>query len=313
MSATGSIFKSLPGFILLALLCWFGYGPAACAADDLRVLMVLSDGQKLYQNFANSFQQNLPANIQIAVVERAEDFSSETHKADLILSVGVKAAEAVAGKGRTPLLAAMIPRNKYQDLAAKHLPAQISAVYVDQPWSRQADLIRAALPERSKVGVLHSPATRLNLGDLRKQLEMRGASLVTRQVTSSASLFEDLEDILARSEVLLVVPDSEIYNSNNIRNILLTSYRHGIPLVGISQAYVNAGALCALFSTPEQLAAQARTMTIVYGNGRNLPDAQHAATFSIAVNPEVARTLGEAIKPVESLLKEIDKSRRTAQ
>ncbi|MFA7282886.1 MAG: ABC transporter substrate binding protein, partial [Sterolibacterium sp.] len=241
------------------------------------------------------------------------DFSAEAQKADLILSVGVKAAEAVAGKTRTPLLAAMIPHNRYPDLAAKQQLAQISAIYVDQPWSRQAELIRAALPERSKVGVLYSQATRLDLNDLRKQLEIRGATLVARQIGSSARLFEDLEDILARSEVLLAVPDSEIYNSNNIRNILLTSYRHGIPLVGISQAYVNAGALCALFSTPEQLAVQARTMVIAYAQNRSLPEAQYPAMYSIAVNQEVARTLGDAIKPAELLRKEIDKSKRTAQ
>jgi len=313
MSAAGSLFKNLPGFILLALLYWIGHVPAAYAADDLRLLLVLSDGQKLYQTFARSFQQALPANIQVAVVERAEDFSAETHKADLILSVGVKAAESVAGRTRVPLLAAMIPRSRYPELAAKQQPTQISAVYVDQPWSRQAELIRAALPARNKVGVLHSPATRLDLNELRKQLEMRGATLIAKQVSSGTSLFEDLEEVLTHSEVLLALPDSEIYNSNNIRNILLTSYRHGIPLVGISQAYVNAGALCALFSTPEQLAAQAGIMANAYIRNRSLPEAQYAATYSIAVNQEVARTLGEAIRPTELLLKEIDKSKRTAQ
>lgn len=313
MNADGNFSRSFPRLVLLALLCWIGLGPAAYAADDFRMLMVLSDGQKLYQNFANSFQQTLPANMQVVVVERAEDFSADALGADLILSVGMKAAEAVAGKTRTPLLAAMIPRNRYPDLAAKQQSAQTSAIYVDQPWSRQAELIRAALPERKKVGVLHTQATRLDLNELRKQLEMRGATLVVKQISSSASLFEDLEDILARSEVLLAVPDSEIYNSNNIRNILLTSYRHGIPLVGISQAYVNAGALCALFSTPEQLAAQARTMAIAYTQNRSLPEAQYPAMYSIAVNQEVARTLGDAIKPAELLRQEIDKSRRTAQ
>ena len=43
-----------------------------------------------------------------------------------------------------------------------------------------------------------------------------------------------------------------------MRNILLTSYRRGVPLVGLSQAYVNAGALAAIFSTTEQLAEQTR-------------------------------------------------------
>ena len=53
------------------------------------------------------------------------------------------------------------------------------------------------------------------------------------------------------SEVLLGVPDGVIYNSNNIRNILPSSYRRGIPLIGFSQGYVRAGAffVCAVFHT----------------------------------------------------------------
>jgi len=79
--------------------------------------------------------------------------------------------------------------------------------------------------------------------------------LIARHLRSKDTLFSDLDELLIDSDVLLAVPDSEIYNSNSIRNILLSSYRRGIPLVGFSQAYVKAGALCAIFSTPEQLAA----------------------------------------------------------
>ena len=60
---------------------------------------------------------------------------------------------------------------------------------------------------------------------------------------SADELYPKLESILASSDVLMAVPDSMIYSSSNIRNILLTSYRRGVPLVGVSQAYVNAGAL----------------------------------------------------------------------
>lgn len=314
MNRAGNFIRRVPRLLLLGLLCWVGFFPGVSVAGGLRVLLLLGDNQPLYQNFANAFRQNLPENVQVEVAEQAENYSADGRKVDLIVAAGIKAAERVAGKTATPLLAAMIPRHKYSDLLAKRPPAaQTSAIYLDQSSARQAELISAALPEHNRIGLLHSSASRLDLNELRKQLEMRGATLIARQTTSSASLFDDLEDILSRSDVLLAVPDSEIYNGNNIRNILLTSYRHGVPLVGFSQAYVNAGALCALFSTPEQQAEQARAVAISFALKRNLPEAQFPALFSIAVNQEVARTLGSAIKSAELLRLQVEKAQRAAQ
>lgn len=308
MKRAGSIKRFLLGLWCLACLL-----PGVSSANGLRVLLVLSDAQPLYQNFTNTLKLNLPTNIQVAVVERVDDFSGDSQAADLIVTVGMKAAESVGARTARPMLAAMIPRHRYADvLARRPAGAQTSAIFLDQSWARQADLIRAVMPERVKVGVLHSPATRLDLSDLRKQLEIRGATLIAKQMNSAAGLFDDLEELLSRSDVLLAVPDSEVFNSNSIRNILLTSYRHGTPLIGFSQAYVNAGALCAIFSSPEQLATQARTLAISYAQTRLLPEAQFPAQFSIAVNQEVARTLGSTIKPAEMLHSQIDKSPRAA-
>lgn len=300
---------------LLRLLLWcvISLAPSISDAGNLRVLVVLSDNQTLYQNFANTFKHNLPAKTQVSVAARAEEFSGNEPAADLTVTVGMKAAEWVAGKTATPMLAAMIPRVKYADLLAKRpSAAQTSAIYLDQSWARQVEFLRAALPERIRIGVLHSPATRLDLNELRKQLEMRGATLIAKQTSFPASLFDDLEDILSRSEVLLAMPDSEIYNSNSIRNILLTSYGRGIPLVGFSQAYVNAGALCAIFSTAEQLAEQASDIAISFERLRRLPDPQFPEQFSIAVNREVARTLGSTIKPDELLRLQVGKAETRA-
>lgn len=278
------------------------------------MLVVLSDSKTPYQNFVNTFKQNLPANIRVGIAERAEDYSSSRQPVDLIVTAGVAAAEWVAGRTATPMLATMIPSYKYAELLAKRpSSAKTTAIYLDQSWARQVDLLRAAFPERSKIGVLYSPTTRLDINELRKRLATHEAALIAKQTTSPGSLFDDLEDILSRSEVLLAVPDSDIYNSNNIRNILLTSYRHDIPLVGFSQAYVNAGALYALFSTPEQLAVQASNITISFSQMRSLPDAQFPVLYSIAVNQEVARTLGSAIKSADLLRQQIDKLQRKAQ
>lgn len=291
------------------LLWWLCLTPFAYAADDLRVLLVLSDSNPPYQTFAKTFKQSLSANIQAIVLERAEDFSGDGQQTDLIVTVGVKAADWVAARTTIPMLAAMIPSNKYAELLAKRPSAkQISAIFLDQPWARQVDLLHAVLPERSKIGVLYSPDTKLDLEALRGALADHGYTLIAKPLRSHETLFADLEDVLVDSDVLFAVPDGAIYSSSNIRNILLSSYRRGVPLIGLSQAYVNAGAVCAVFSTPEQLAAQASAATISFAQTRQLRDAQFPVLYTIAVNQEVARTLGITINSAELLHLQVEKA-----
>ncbi|MFA6922600.1 MAG: ABC transporter substrate binding protein, partial [Gallionella sp.] len=281
--------------IWLLLGCW----SVTVAAEQLHVLVVQSDSSVLYQTFARNYTQNLPANIKVSVLERAEDFNTE--QADLIVTIGVRAAELVADRTAQPLLAAMIPSN----FPAKR-SRNFSAIYLDQPWGRQVSVLRAALPERHKIGVLHSVGK--DLSALRTELSSRGETLIDRTLRSDESLFSALDEVLSGSEVLLGVPDSVVYTSNTIRNILLTSYRRGIPLIGFSPAYVRAGALYAVFSTPEQLAAQAGDITLSFAQTRKLPDAQFPALYTIAVNQDVARTLGLTIKSADALRLQIEKS-----
>lgn len=303
MSTGGKIARCLLQSLLL--LGWLI--PLSHAADGLNVLLVMSDSNALYQNFANTYRQNLPAGIQLQVLQRAEDFDGQ--QADLLVTVGVRAAERVALKTTQPMLAVMIPSHTYPELLAKR-PANkpTSAIFLDQPWGRQVDFLRAALPERRKIGVLYSADTRLGIAALRSALTDHGYTLAVSALGRDDDLYTRLESVLTASEVLLAVPDSAIYSSSNIRNILLSSYRRGIPLVGFSQSYVRAGALCAIFSTPEQLAEQAGRTTSSFSQTRKLPDAHYPALYDITVNHEVARTLGLTIKPVESLRMQIEKS-----
>ena len=265
--------------------------------------MVLSDSSALYLNFAKTFSHNLPPEIRVDLLQHAEDFDAQ--KTDLIVTVGVGAAYRVAEKTTQPLLAAMIPSNVYADLQElRH--SQISAIYLDQPWGRQVELLRAVMPQRKRIGVLYSGSQDMSV--LRSELDRYHATLIARHLGSKDTLSADLDELLANSDVLLAVPDSEIYNANSIRNILLSSYRRGIPLVGFSEAYVRAGALCAIFSTPEQLALQAASAVAAFAKSGKLPDAQFPTKYSIAVNQQVARTLGLILQSGDAILLQVEKS-----
>ena len=311
MATKHDISKLLYARILSGLLYLLCLSQMAYGANNLRVLIVLSDSLTPYQTFANTYKQNLYGNIQLSELDHAENFSEQEQQADLIVTVGVKAAEWVAARTATPLLAAMIPSYKYAELLSTQARSrQISAIYIDQSWTRQADLLLAALPNHKIIGVLYAPDTRLDMRSLREALNSHGFTLLAKPLQNPESLFADLEDLLDHSDALLAIPDSTIYSKNNIRNIMLTSYQYGKPLIGFSQAYVDAGALCALYSTPEQVAAQASAATLAFAQTRLLPAPRSAALFTIQVNQEVARTLKVNTKSAELLYLQVEKVRR---
>ena len=295
------------------LLCMLLHAPLSCWAENLKVWVVLSDNSAPYQSFAYALNKSLPASIQIAVLEHPEQLSQDVPQADLIVAVGTKATELASTQTSIPLLAVMIPRAGFEELLARVFPNKTtrstSVIYLDQPWARRINFLRAALPDRRRIGLLHSPDTHFDVARLRQVVVQRGGLLVAQPVNSAEELFPKLESLLTNSDVLFAIPDNMIYSSSTIRNILLASYRHGIPLFGLSLAYVNAGALGAIFSTPEQLAAQARSAVISFARNGQLPEPQFPADFTIAVNQQVAHSLEIALPSPDAIRNQMDKAK----
>lgn len=282
-------------------------------AENLKVSLILSDSSPPYRQFAESFSKSLAATKAAVTVAEVYATGGSNH-ADLIVAVGMKAMESAIVRNGAPVLVVMVPDAGYQELLAKVLPQKntrlISAIYLNQPWDRQFAFLRAALPDRRKIGLLHSPDTRIDIAGLSRQAVSQGGSLVALPVQSTEKLFPSLESVLEKSDLLLAIPDNAIYNSGSIRNILLTSYRKGIPLVGLSQSYVNAGALCAVFSTTEQMAEQAGSAVVSFAQNRQLPATQYPADFTIAVNQQVARSMGIELPSPEIIRSQMGRAGR---
>jgi ABC-type uncharacterized transport system substrate-binding protein len=99
-----------------------------------------------------------------------------------------------------------------------------------------------------------------------------------------------LQSVLDDSDVLLAQADPLVFNSQSIQNILRTSIQAKVPLVAFSPAYVRAGALLAVYSTPTQAGAQAAHGVLEVLAMRSLPErAQEPDDFEISVNEQVAR------------------------
>ena len=263
-------------------------------ADPLRVTVVLSEEGGVYQAFSDLLRVKLPvARFALNTV----DIDQSSIPSDLYIAVGMKASSELASSD-TPVLSVLVPKSGYDNLP--HNRTHHSAIFLDQPMERQVALLLDALPATGKVGVLYSSPLH-ELPHLRRLLSDRNVRLYEQAVEDAGSLNDALERVLDESEVLFVLPDPGVYNSATIRNILLATYRKQIPLMGISQAYVRAGALLAIYSTPDQIAIQTADALRHFSSSGKLPPSQYPKDFEVSVNKQVARSLDIPIKDAEKL------------
>ncbi|MBR7793350.1 hypothetical protein KDM87_12140 [Undibacterium sp. FT147W] len=286
-----------------ALMLFSGVTASAYTLDNITI--VLSDEGGAYEEFANHLNSLLqPSNKTsvrlLSLKNMANDEFSRAAANQLVIAVGTPAMVAMAQKPATnPVLNVLVPRATFIKTAKQYNRNQdqrrFSAVYMDQSWSRQLRLIRATMPPRSKVGILLGRESSDYISALQSAAKEVDLTVNIESVTDDAELLNALRRLLSNSNVILAVPDAQIYNRNNISSILLTSYRQQVPLFGFSASYVKAGALAAVYSTPAQISQQVAEIISNLSSASSLPAPQYPRYFSVNTNPQVARSLGLSI------------------
>jgi hypothetical protein len=189
-------------------------------------------------------------------------------------------------------LYAMLP---YQSRKNRLSPESesLAEIYIDQPYRRYFDLIRTVIPRSSRVGLLiHTNDVEI-INILAENASRFNLTIKPSVINDEGNIGEALGYILNDIDVLLALPDSRIHNSRTISHILTTAYRKNIPVVGFSSAYVKAGALAAIYTSPEDIAHQLSEVVVEFvSTGYVEKRFQHATYFSVSINFEVARSLG---------------------
>ena len=294
----------MPRFLRhLALACLVYMTLVLEVAAAPRVWVALAEEGGAYDEAAAVLKQELATQIDLNIAHWRAMFSARDAVPDLIVTVGVAALDGVVERlgrwdeswARVPVLAIMLPQAVFDARQADPQLARrpFSAALIDQPIGRQLALIKRALPQYQRIGVLAGVQSRQVLDVLDKEAHARGLSVRKSQwVNAAEDVYPALKQAIEESDVILALPDPLIYNSANLQNILLTMYRARTPLIAFSPAYVKAGAVLAVYSTPAQVARRAAEMLRQWQSGRGLPLPQKPREFEVAVNERVAASLG---------------------
>ena len=280
------------------------------------VILVLSEESSAFSEAAEALTAELRSaghRPQTLTVPLRADDAAALSSTPLIVTLGTRAAQAVSGLApRTLVLHTLLPRSAFEKLSGKGDDSRrTSAVFIDQPASRQLELLRIALPEWSRVALVVGRES----SELGARLQASARDKRLRPMLETASgesdLYPALQRMLVEPAVLLAVPDATLFNNRTISNILLTAYHHRSPVIGFSPAYVKAGALLALYSTPAQIGQQAGEVARQGLASGSLQPPAAPRHFRIGTNPYVARSLGIGLEDASVLQERLERAEGT--
>lgn len=258
------------------------------------ILVVLSDFSPSYNQVLTAIQQYTKVRPRVATLDQIKVSDSQT---EIILAVGSRACERMLSLyyPNTHLICTFLPSATFQRLKSKLLPrnshAAVSAIFIDQPLSRQVRLARLIAPD---ARVLGSALGENNL-DLRHELRRSARSedftLSLVELAQKDNPVERLTPVIEHSDLFLVIPDSSVFNRAVSKWLLYLSLRHKVPVIGFSASYTNAGATASVHSSPEQIGRQSAEWVNRLLQGQAIPSVSYPYYFDISVNPIAARTL----------------------
>ncbi|MFC1855099.1 ABC transporter substrate-binding protein [Thermodesulfobacteriota bacterium] len=195
---------------------------------------------------------------------------------DIVLTLGRRAFEAIKDEIKdTPVIFATMFNPYDGDGQPGEDDSNVTGIEMDIPPSVQFEALKSFVPFLQNVGVIYSDNDKNleTLANATKVADELGLNLVQYEVNDERDVAETLEKLIKETDALWMIPDYSIYSKEIIKHVVLTTIENEFPFMGLSKAYVKAGALIAVSRDFQDIGRQAAIMSFnIIKDG--LPDEQ---------------------------------------
>jgi putative ABC transport system substrate-binding protein len=213
---------------------------------------------------------------------------------DLILTIGSLATTTISdGIRDIPIVFSLVlpssGNGALQGLSGAR--GNMTGASMEIPLKTQFAKMREVLPEATHIGVLYNPAVTGPLIDIAAETAKEmGLDLVAISVESEKDVLSSIDSLGDKVDVLWSVADSTVFSPKGLEHILLTTLRSRIPFVGLSPAFVKAGALLALSVDYQDVGRQSgeQSLRILSGEDPSHVPIAVPRNISLSVNMNTA-------------------------
>ena len=283
-------FRNLPVLVnrAVVLTCLF-FTPTYSLAEQLATI-ISSNSNHYHQSLIQNIQNNLErTNIKIRNIDINQQETIDKN-GDIIISIGSKAAKFLDQNNLSNTQLRVLTKTTPYKGTPKNNKLQLSMTH---SLCQQFALIRLLNADWKTVSIMLAKQNALETKKLETCAAQYNFTLQTILISQYVNMIDALNSSLLNSDALLALPDPSVYNAKTVKSILLTTYRHRVPVIGFSEAFVHAGALAAIHSSTDQLGKQISELIQNYFKRDKINKHYiYPKYFDVAINKDVAKSLG---------------------
>ncbi|MCW8899597.1 MAG: hypothetical protein OQK75_05015 [Gammaproteobacteria bacterium] len=268
------------------------------------VLAVTSNDGKIYQNFYTRLKESLDKGTKISKISYSDINNTILNSSSTVVSIGAKAAKSVSKyKINANVIYSFIPDD---ELLQSKIPCKKTTcykIYINQPVNRYVQLFKALFPEGKKLAFAHTEKNSIKSQQVKSALKKNDLIYKDIHIQKDNNASRIFINELNNDDVLLALPNHYIYNSENAKSIILSTYHANVPIIAYSKSFAKAGALISLYSSVDNVADKtAKIIGSIIVDGTLSQKEYYPDDFMIEINSAVARSLNINISS-ENILK----------
>ena len=257
-------------------------------------VLILKDADiKPYQDAILGFQKTCNCSVQemdlsdLGALEKALKA-----KPDAVVAFGTRAFRKIKAIRNIPLIYTMVMPSETADAIGEN----VSGVSMDIAPAAYLTAMAGLFPDAKRIGVIFNPdQTGLLVREASVVALEKGVSLVLKPVRNPHEAPALLDELRGKIEVLWMLPDATIVNSEMIDAMLLFSFQQNVPIFSFSKKYVDMGSVAALTIDPQNMGKQAGEMARSLLQDGKGPLRAYAGTPRLIINKKVSAKLGVRI------------------
>ncbi len=229
--------------VLLALWLLLANSAAPLFAAETQVIAIMGSSKALaYQQTIDSFKSTIKK-AQSVITFSHPEATENLQTPAVVFALGSKAIRESQNKMKnSPLLATMILTDK----TLKNSSNATAVLLRTSPY-KQLEWLKHILPKARRVGILYDPnINQLWVDEAKVAATELNLEILAVAIKSAKELPAALKSLGRKADSILGIADKTVYSGKTAKSVLLFSFRNRIPFVGLSAAWVKAGALYAL-------------------------------------------------------------------
>lgn len=272
------------------------------------ILAIISDQGKTQQNFYSKLRNKLTKDTFVTQINASDITKEIISQHDLIISIGYKSAKMMAKhKTKNNVIYTLIPDTEYLRLSIPCEKTTCYKIYINQPVGRYVQLFKNLFPKGKTLVLATSKENSIKSQKVKTAAENNNLIFKDIRINKDDNISRAFINKLNNNDVLLALPNPDIYNANHARSIILSTYHANVPIIAYSKSFAKAGALISLYSSIDDVAEKtANIVNTIITDGALKQKEYYPDDFTIEINSAVARSLNANIPP-QNILERIIK------